>query len=187
MSLSNEIEPGVFFDREKFVATIHYVIARAKVETLGRTKLHKCLYYADMLHYLETKKSLTGVDYIKEPFGPTAKYLRWGVAKLEERGAVAVSRRSFHGLEKYDFVSQQAPDVARFSEYEIELLNDVIEFVCGFSAKEISEISHAKPWQNVEMGERISYASAFLLSPVERPSKSDCDWAAEQFKRRASA
>lgn len=167
------------FDREKLLAAVHYVIdlCADDLDRLGKAKLHKALYLADMLAFVDTGKPITGVEYIKEPFGPAARYLGWALKQLENAGKIEVTRRRFYGLEKVDFKRREGARSNTLSEYERDLLAVIVEFVCGFSAKEISEISHDKPWQSVEIGERIPYASAFLLLPPRRPSARDIEWA----------
>lgn len=177
-------EPGVVFDREKFLAAVHFIIEACAddVDRLGRTKLHKVLYYADMLSYVACGESLTGADYIKQPFGPTARYLGWALRELTGSGAIEIRRRAFHGFLKQDFLVRKPCATNRLDANEMTLLKDVIEFVCGYSAKEISEISHAKPWESVGFGERIPYASAFLLLPQRLPNAADRAWAEQQAK-----
>lgn len=172
-------EPGVTFDREKLLAVVHFVIDQCKddADKLGLTKLHKVLYYADMLSYLSAGRSLTGVDYVKQPFGPTARHLGWALRELQASDTIEVKNRSFHGYPKQDFVVRRACETNRLDASERTLLSDVIEFVCGFSAKEISEISHAKPWESVAFGERIPYATSFLLLPQRIPNSRDLAWA----------
>ena len=179
MKLPAPTDAEVPFDREKLLAAVHYVIdlCAEDLDRLGKTKLHKVLYFADMLAFIDTGKPLTGVEYIKEPFGPTARYLGWAIRQLEDAGKIAVTRRRFYGLEKFDFRLCEKAEYNELGEYERNLLAVVVDFVCGFSAKEISEISYDKPWQSVGLGERIPYASAFLLLPPRRPSARDIEWA----------
>jgi uncharacterized phage-associated protein len=179
-------EREIRFDREKLIEAVYEVIAlRAKeVDTLGKTKLHKALYYSDMLAFADRGEPVTGVEYVKQPFGPTARYLNWALKELEQRSLISVGQRNYFGLEKYDFglTTPERRPTNRLDSYERSLIADVVEFVCGFSAKEISEISHAAPWQGVRMGERIPYASAFLLIPQEGPTRRDIRWGSERTK-----
>lgn len=179
-------ERGVEFDREKFLDAIHFIIhfCQSKPEVLGKTKLHKCLYYSDMLHFVVEGKPLTGVDYVKAQFGPTARYLEWGLKTLRERGQISVRTEDYFGLGKFVFVSEQAPQSNRLSQEEKALIAEVIAFVCERTAREISEISHAAPWQNANMGERIPYSSAhLLLPPTRQPSERDIAYAEQQMRR----
>lgn len=182
-------EPGVTFYREKFLAAVHCVIEFCSDDTdrLGRTKLHKTLYYADMLSYVSSGRGLTGVDYIKQPFGPTARYLGWALRELQATGAVSIQSRPFHGYPKQDFVLRSACATNHLDAGERQLLRDVADLVCGFSAKEISEISHSKPWESVRLGERIPYTTAFLLLPQRGPGTSDRAWADEMAREISAA
>ena len=52
------------FDRQKFKAMIHYVVSKCPPENLGRTKLNKVGFYADMRAYLQLGRPLTGESYV---------------------------------------------------------------------------------------------------------------------------
>lgn len=183
-------ELGIEFDREKFLDAIHFIIecCQDKPELLGKTKLHKCLYYSDMLHYAVTGAAITGVEYIKQQFGPTARYLDWGLRSLRERGLISVHQEEYFGLGKYVFTSERAPRTNRLSAEEKALLGEVVAFVCEKTAREISEISHAAPWQNARMGERIPYSTAhLLLPPTRQPTQRDIEYAEQHVRRRRQA
>lgn len=175
-------EGGIRFDREKFLAAIHHVIDRCsdRPDVLGKTKLHKCLYYADMLHFFVTGQPITGVDYVKAPFGPTARYLDWGLKELKARRLIDWTKEEYFGLGKYRYRSEASACSNLLSSREVGLLDEIVAFVCEHSAKEISEFSHALPWQNAKMGERIPYGSAYLLVPGTTPTKADMEWASDQ-------
>lgn len=171
--------PEVHFDREKFLAAIHHIIHQCtpRPHVLGKTKLHKCLYYTDMLHYFAAGQAVTGVEYIKQPFGPTARYLDWGLQELKSRGAIDFQREDYFGLGKYTYRSLTPAQTNLLSAREIGLLDEVMAFVCEQSAREISEFSHAQPWQDAEMGARIAYSSAYQLVPGTTPTAADLEWA----------
>lgn len=74
----------------------------------------------------------------------------------------------YHGFKKTQYRSLDGPEIERFNDDEIELLDEVIEFVCfQNSAKTISEFSHQRPWESVEFGDIIPYESAFMLLPSQ--------------------
>lgn len=186
MAGSRQTERGIEFDREKFLDAIHFVIhaCKGRPELLGKTKLHKCLYYSDMLHFVTTGRALTGAEYIKAQFGPTARYLEWGLKALRERGQVSVHQEDYFGLGKFVFTSNAEPRTNRLSEDEKALMGEVIAFVCEKTAREISEISHAAPWQSAAMGDRISYSTAhLLLPPTRQPSERDIEFTTQQARR----
>ena len=101
------MEEGIQFDREKFKDVVHYVVdyvrANLGTEALGNTKLHKVLYYSDILRYLDTGQPLTGVEYQRQKFGPTARYLTWALKELEAEGRVSVTKRNYYGYQKSEY------------------------------------------------------------------------------------
>lgn len=186
LSGSQTPELGIEFDREKFLDAIHHVIhaCRSTPELLGKTKLHKCLYYSDMLHFIVAGRPLTGAEYIKAQFGPTARYLEWGLKTLRERGRISVATEDYFGLGKFSFHSEQEPRSNRLSDEEKALMGEVIALVCERTTRDISEISHAAPWQNARMGERIPYSSAHMLLPATRQaSQRDIEYAEHHARR----
>jgi uncharacterized phage-associated protein len=160
------LDEDIQFDRSKLLSVVHYICATVPVEELGRVKLHKILYFADMLHYAARGQPLTGVEYQKQPFGPAARHLKWALQTLEDRGQLTVSRRDYFGFPKDDFLSLREPDPESLTGYERELLGEVADFVRLRSARQISEFSHNDAWSAVSMGERIPYYTAYSLCPV---------------------
>lgn len=160
-------EPYIKPDLAKLQDVVHYIVSRCSPEQLGDVTLHKVLYFADMLHFVDKGVPLTGVDYLKQQFGPTARNLSWAIEKMVENGRIRVDRRLFYGFEKKDYIAIEKPEPNRLGNDEQALLNDVIEFVVGRTAKEISELSHDVAWQAASMGERIPYAAAFGLQAGE--------------------
>lgn len=177
-----EPETGIAFNFEKLCDVIHYVAAKAAIQQLGRVKLHKILYFADMLNYLRVGEPLTGEDYIKQKFGPTARHLNAALKVLAEQGRVLVQAVDFHGYEKYEFHAQCDPRTNSVSSEERALLDDVIDFVCGRTANEICDISHNEAWEMALSGERIPYYSAYGLWPAEITDE-DRTWALREARR----
>jgi len=180
--VSIDLDERIQFDRAKLLDVIHYICAKIPTAELGRIKLHKILYFTDMLHFAATGRPLTGVQYQKQAFGPVARHLSWALRSLAETGRLEVRRRDYFGFPKYDFVSLKAPDTSRLAPRELQLIADVADFVCARSAREISELSHNAAWESVAVGEPIPYYTAFALQPVEI-SDEDVEWGASEARR----
>ncbi len=172
--------PGtpVQFDREKFKEAILLLASYCPPEELGNVKLHKMLYFADMMNFLEEGRPLTGVDYLKQKFGPTARHLTSAVDELAREGRLAVREAEYHGFYKKDYVPTAPFGSVRLSDREQMLLRDVADFVRGKTAKQISEISHNAAWEAAELGEVIPYFTSLQLVPVE-VTDADRAWALE--------
>ena len=174
------------FDREKFKDVVHYVVHHVCVEydpeVLGNTKLHKILYYSDMLRYLDTGSPLTGVDYQRQRFGPTARHLASALRELEVEGRVSVTTRNYYGYSKSEYHALTKPDLSRLSATDIPLIEDIVGFVCARTATEISDFSHDDVWSSVPMGGRIPYYAAFAMFPAEITDE-DVEEAADEAVR----
>ncbi len=156
------------YDRSKLKAAILYICAQSEPSHLGSVKLHKVLYFVDMLHYVQMGNPVTGCTYRKRPLGPTCDQLLPMLRELERSNAIRVSEVDYFGYRKKEFVALVQPDLARLNTNEIRLLDEVREFVCDQNtAKAISDYSHNRAWEQAEFGEELKYNSAFLLFPME--------------------
>ena len=168
------------FDRAKLKAVVHYVCSQCEPAELGAVKLHKTLYYADMLHYLGFGAPLTGATYRKRPLGPMCDSLLPILRELERGGAIEVREVDYFGYRKKEYVSLQEPALDKLGTDERAILDEIIDFVCRENtAKTISDFSHSAPWEIVEFGEVLPYHNALLLVP-NQVSEDAFDWALEQ-------
>lgn len=169
---------SVQFDRETFKEAIWFLVSYCPPDELGNVKLHKALYFADMLHYLDEGRPLTGAEYLKQKFGPTARHLGACAAELVSEGKIAIRERFYYGLPKKDYLARQPFQQKRLSDGELALLQEVADFVRAKSAKEISELSHNAAWETAALGETLPYFSALGLAPSE-VTDADRAWAME--------
>ena len=166
------------FQREKFKAVVHYAIERSNSD-FGKVKLHKVLYFADMLHFIEHGAPLTGVDYVKQKFGPVARHLKWALDQLTSEGKISITVQSYFGFPKFDFAVHQPCESNSLSHDEKNLLDEVVRFVADHNATSISELSHNEAWEAVDLGDVIPYETAYWLVPME-VTDSDIAWGRAQ-------
>ncbi|MBX9910929.1 MAG: SocA family protein [Beijerinckiaceae bacterium] len=172
------------FNREKFKAVVHYLCHHARSD-FGRVKLHKALYFADMMHFIDHGSALTGVDYVKQQFGPTARHLKWALDELRSEAKLRISKENYFGLPKDHFESVRDPDSNELSFADRGLLDGILEFVRNHSATALSEISHNEAWQAFEIGDVIPYETAYWLVPTE-VTDDDMAWAEAQMRATAA-
>lgn len=154
------------FDRAKLKAAILHICALCPPDRLGAVKLHKVLYFADMIRYAQMGHPLTGAQYRKRPFGPTCVPLLPVLRELEQSGEIEVNEVDYFGLRKKEYRSTSSAVQGILSVEELKLLDEVIEFVCmQNTAKTISDFSHQAPWERADFGEEIPYTTAYLLFP----------------------
>ena len=138
-----------------------------------------------MLFFLREGRPLTGVEYIKQKFGPVARHLTAAVSELSTEGKLKVSEQEYYGLYKKVYQPTSEFVASRLTNDEVTLLRETADFVRGFSAKEISEFSHNAAWEAADLGEIIPYFTALRLIPTE-VNDADREWALNSAREHAA-
>lgn len=173
-------------DREKIKSLLHYICETCTPDKLGAVKLHKVMYFSDMVRFIDAGHPLTGATYTKRPLGPTCDQLLSSISELVSEGKIEVRSVEYFGYMKREYVALAKADTSRFSTEELELVSDVIDFVCNNNtAQTISDFSHNEAWESVDFGERISYKSAFFLLPNEVSTEA-LNWASQEAAKIAN-
>lgn len=154
------------FHAAKFRELVVYVTERcADDPTFGAVKLNKILYYADFSAYLELRRPITGAVYRKLSEGPAPKQFVEAREALIDAGRVLLEERTYFGYVQKRPVVQPGcgADSTLFSERELRIVDEVIDFFRGKSAREVSDYSHREPgWIMAEHLEEIPYQTAHL-------------------------
>ncbi len=125
-------------------------------QQISKTKLMKCLFYTDFLHYKNHHTSVSGLPYQRMPFGPVP-YNHWLLLdSLSEE--MAISLLPFD-LAEGEFVRARAKaDLSLFTATELETMRRVVDYIAKHSAKSISDYSHEeKAHEETEEGDLITY------------------------------
>ena len=170
------------FDRQKLRDVILYACSLCEPVKMGAVKLHKVLYFSDMLHYASVGAPLTGATYRKRPMGPTCDQLLSILSELAREGALTIREVDYFGYRKKEYVATDVSDGGNLSGQERALLAEMVEFVCANNtAKTISEFSHNKAWDIVKFGDVISYNSVFNIFPTQ-VSPDAWEWAGRETR-----
>ncbi len=144
------------------------------------------LYFADMFSFVQEGRPITGEEYLKQKFGPTARQLGAVIRQLEEQGVLKIEEQVYFGFKKKTYLILKSYEPARLSESDQSLLREVADFVRGHSARSISDVSHDSVWQAAAMGELLPYYTALQLS-AEEATEDDMTWAFEAARTHAAA
>ncbi len=175
------------FDRQKFKDVIHYVVAQTRPDELGRVKLHKVLYFADMIWFIAEGRGLTGAEYRKQPMGPCATGLGRALGELEDEGRIKIGRRKYFGYDKAEYEAREPAPLNRLTTQQQQLVDDVVEFVCrNNTARSISDFSHTRVWEATENGAVMPYFTALNMLPVEIEDAA-INWAREEAAKLVAA
>ena len=170
----------VQFNKTKFKQLVLYICANCPPDQLGAVKLNKVLYFADMMKFAGTGSPLTGARYRKRPYGPTTDALLPTLRELEREDAIHIEEMNYFGYRKKVYIPISAPDTTIFNESDLQLIDDIIAFVChNNTAKTISELSHNKAWELAEPSAEIPYHTAYYLFP-SLVSEETREWASKE-------
>jgi uncharacterized phage-associated protein len=151
-------------DMRRLEEAILFICTTCRQEDqLGAVKLNKVLYYSDMINYAKTGKSITGAAYVKRQRGPVPKEVMEAIGNLKLAKRLETHEVSIFAKTRREFEALDEPELKILEHHELRLINDMIGFVCGYNAQEISDISHTVVWEVADIGEDLPYES-FLIS-----------------------
>lgn len=168
------------FDRSKMLELVLHVCSKCKPHELGAVKLHKVLYFVDMISFIDKGTPFTGATYRKRPYGPTCEQLSWALSALQKSGRLSIHDQTHFGFQKKIYTAEAQANLSTFSETEMALVDEVVDFVCRQNtARSISEISHTAAWELAAFGDELAYESALLML-VGPPSQEAFDLVGEE-------
>lgn len=157
------INEGIILEPEKYKTVLHYIINKCGMKkNVGRTVIHKLLYFSDFNFYELYETSLTGEKYIKYVKGPFSSNFSTFKNELVYEGKIEENKC----FEQYRYSSLKEPDISVLTENEIDVIDDVINTISDMTAKEVSDYSHGDlPWSIAEDNEELDYEYVFYRTP----------------------
>ena len=173
------------FDKARFKELIVLISELcAKDPTYGSVKLNKILYFADFMAYRELGKPITGATYFKLQEGPAPRESLSARRELVREGRLVIELRPyFQGVEKRPVVSGSGSKRTLFADDEVQIVESIVDYFHGKSARDVSEISHREPgWILAEDREDIPYETAWLSQdPVDQADEALALQMAEKY------
>lgn len=138
--------------RQKLIEAIVFFARHTKY--CGKTKLMKLLYFLDFMHFRQTAKSVTGLDYFAWDMGPVPAEVWRDLSDERDLPADLAQAISIQpiprpsGGEMSKIVARRKFDGKYFSPRELRLLDAVAEIFNEATADQMVETSHLKnqPW-----------------------------------------
>ena len=151
--------------REKLINAVLYFSQNTRF--CGKTKLMKLLYFLDFIHFKQTGKSVTDLNYFAWEQGPVPKSFFEEITDSPKQDLKAlITVRSTGDFQHISPKKGKKPDLDFFSPRELKLLKDISFIFKDVQSKEISDISHLpnEPWNTTKhtkgMFELIDYTLA---------------------------
>ena len=150
------------FDKDKFKNVLHFIIYKCGFRnTVGRTVIHKLLYFSDFNYYKEFNQSITNESYIKKERGPVPIHFEMAIEELVEENKISLGKRRLPcGKIMNRYFSLKGPEMD-FKKEELILINKVIKKLSHLNGKQIGEYSLSDyPVKKTEDNEIIEYGLA---------------------------
>lgn len=160
--IPRDIDPQT--NPEKLRETLLYVLEKVGAKpNVGETVLYKLLYFIDFDYYEKTSRSITGLTYVRNHFGPTPT--RDFVSVVEGMKAndelEVVETKYFKNTQK-KYLPRKRVRLNELKADELVHINETLERLSDKSAAELSELSHYDtPWLAAEDGKPIDYRGVF--------------------------
>lgn len=167
------------------MALVHYICRTCRDPfTLGKTKLHKILWLADIYAYKHYGLPITGETYKKNKFGPCSSHLDSVLHNLEKENKMFIKESEWgDDGKRFEFFAKGDTNTSLFNEKELQIINDARDYVCeNHTAVSISDKTHDAIWEMALMGETIPY-EAMLMASLAKVTEKDIKWAESELEK----
>lgn len=160
LNIPNEYNGYSFLSMEK----VKNLVLFLSEDGISKTKLLKEMFYSDFLNFKNTTTSITGLEYVKLPFGPVPDDFESIIRFLYNSGLITYDVKTFDDsdFELHLIKSNENYDLSIFDKDEIKLIKFIKKYFQDFSVNKIVSMAHnEKAYQNTEFKEKINYEYAF--------------------------
>lgn len=173
------------FNREKFKNMVHYICRRTATtpEKLGKTKLHKIVWFSEAKRFMLRGEKIIGERYVKKPYGPFAYHMEEIIKELSSENKLFQRKADYYGMEQIQLIGKGEPNLSLFSPDELQLIDETLEDICeGHTASSISDKTHGMIWQIAADEEPIPIETVLVaqLAPI---TNADIDWAKAEIAK----
>ncbi|MEA3417110.1 MAG: Panacea domain-containing protein [Thermodesulfobacteriota bacterium] len=137
--------------REKLINAVLFFAE--KTNFCGKTKLMKLLYFLDFMHFKQTGKAVTDLDYFAWEQGPVPKVFFEEISKTPRKDLTSiVTIQNCGKFQKILPIKGKKPDLDFFSPRELMLLEEISYTFKDVQANDITDISHLpnEPWSKTK-------------------------------------
>jgi transcriptional regulator with XRE-family HTH domain len=159
--LPREIDPKV--NPEKLREVLLYVLGKVGAKpNVGETVLYKLLYFIDMDYYEKHGRSITGLIYIHNAYGPSpVKDFKAVVDDMCQHDELDVIETKFFSNKQKKYLPQVESELQELSAIEVKHIDAELVRLGDKNASELSDLSHKDtPWVATPPNKPIDYQLA---------------------------
>lgn len=169
-----EIDPEV--NPKKLREVLLYVLNKVGAKpNVGETVLYKLLYFIDMDYYEKHGKSITGLTYIHNTYGPSpVNDFRAVVNDMRTHDELDIVETKFFNNKQKKYLPQVAVELDKLSASEIKHIDKELVRLSDKTASELTDLAHKDtPWIVAKKGKPIDYRDVFYRTPATAVTEPD--------------
>lgn len=145
------------------IEKIKNVILFLANDTVPKTKLLKEMFYSDFYNYKNTTTSITGLEYVKLPYGPVPDDFDTIINLLYKENLIDYKIKYINDESECHLIkSKKEFDKEIFDNEELEVLEKIKTYFKNYTTREIVEKSHQeKAYLKTKEKKKIDYEFAF--------------------------
>ena len=159
----------VIFNEQKLKNTLLYILeACGGKPNLGETVLYKLLYFIDFDMYERCGKSVTGLSYVHQKYGPVPLQAQYNavIEKMQTTQEIKIFTQEYFGKTQKRYVALKEHGRGVLNEEEKDVIDSVLNHLSDMSATEIEKYVHLDvPWRVTKEREAIPYTLVFDREP----------------------
>ncbi|USN95892.1 MAG: DUF4065 domain-containing protein [Candidatus Nomurabacteria bacterium] len=162
-------------DHNKLREVLSYVLEKVGAKpNVGETVLYKLLYFIDFDYYEKYGKSITGLTYIHNHYGPSpVAEFKSVVEGMKNKGELEVVETNFFKNKQKKYLPTKPVLFDGLSARELRHIDETLARLSDKTAKELTELSHYDtPWVVAGQGKPLDYRYVFYrtkLTAVTEP------------------
>ena len=160
--IPRDIDPQT--NPEKLREVLLYVLDKVGAKpNVGETVLYKLLYFIDFDYYEKKGRSITGLTYIRNHFGPTpARDFTSVVEGMKANEELEVAETKYFKNKQKKYLPLKSASLQELKADELRHIDDTLARLSSKTASELSELSHFDtPWLAAEPGKPIAYRGVY--------------------------
>lgn len=152
---------SIKFQPEKLRQVILYILSKCGGKpNFGETVLYKILYYIDFDAYETLGKSVTGMNYIHQKFGPMPQLKQYQstIQDMREKQEIKIFNQDYYGMAQKRYMALTDYKMDDFSAKERGMIDKVVMHLSDMGARQIEEYVHGDaPWKLTANNDIIPY------------------------------
>ena len=155
---------------EKLREVLLYVLNKIGAKpNVGETVLYKLLYFIDFDYYEKYGKSITGLSYVRNHFGPTpsTKTFRGVVEAMKKANQLEIVETKYFSHLQKKYLPTVKPELKHLNAQELRHIDEELFRLGDKTAAELTDMSHKDtPWIVTKDSKPIDYQFAMYRTPL---------------------